>query len=35
MGLEARGDQKECLLSRLVPLAPYLASKRFRDGIHE
>ena len=27
-GPEARGDQKECLHSRLLPLAPRLASKR-------
>ena len=35
MGLETGGVQKDCLPSRLVPLAPRLASKRFRDGIHE
>ena len=31
MGPEARGDQWECLFSRLVPLAPHLASMRFFD----
>ncbi len=30
-GPEARGDQKECSSSRLVPLAPCLASMQFRD----
>jgi hypothetical protein len=30
-GPEARGDQKECLSSHLVPLAPRLVFMRFRD----
>jgi hypothetical protein len=30
-GSEASGNQRECLPSRLVPLALRLASMRFRD----